>query len=114
MRLQHILGVALAMSACVSASTAIAGPAGSGLAHTEQVARERAAAARVETVRLVTPSAHCVPSVVDALRRHEAVKGVVVESSDQSIQVRTDAATAKGGDLETLVAKVCASNAAAS
>lgn len=112
MNMRHIAGLALAMSACVSVSSAVAGPAGSGLAHTEDVAR-RAAAAKLETVHLTAPS-HCVPSVVTALRQHDAVKDVTVASGDQTIKVRTDAVTAKGGDLQTLAAKVCASNAAAS
>lgn len=95
-----------------AATAAQAGPAGSGLAHTEEVAR-RAAAERVATVRLAPPSRECVPAAVTALRGHEAVRDVKVEGSDLSIKVRTDPSTAKGEDLQALVARVCASTDAA-
>jgi len=100
------------MLALMAATAAQAGPVGSGLALTEEVAR-KAAAERLETVRLEPPSRDCVPAVVAALRRHEAVKGMMIEASDLSITVRTSAATAKGGDLQALVAKACAQPTAA-
>ena len=102
-------GLVLALGA---ATVAQAGPVGSGLSLTEEVAR-KAAAERLETVRLAPPSRDCVPAVVAALRRHEAVKGMMVEASDLSITVRTNVATAKGGDLQALVAKACAPATAA-
>lgn len=107
MRFKRAAGLAVMLSASLAAASALAGPAGSGLAHTEDVAR-KAAAKRAETVRLVTPSRDCVPAAVAALRQHDAVRGVMVEASDLSIQVRTDASTARGGHLQTLVAKACA------
>jgi|GEM_PF-3514248 len=113
MNIRHMTGLAVALGATLAAASAFAGPAGSGLAHTEEVARKAAAAKRAETVRLVTPSRDCVPAAVAALRGHGAVKNVVVEASDLSIQVHTDASTARGGDLQTLVAKACAPATAA-
>lgn len=106
------LAVALALIAATAAAPALAGPAGSGLAHTEYVAKKAAEARAAQTVRL-TPARDCVPAAVAALRAHDAVKGVMVEASDLSIQVRTDAKTAREGALETLVAKACESTAAA-
>ena len=112
MRVQRAASLAVILCASLAASSALAGPAGSGLAHTEEVARKAAAAKRVETVRLTTPSRECVPAAVAALRGHGAVKDVSVESSDL-IHVRTDANTAQGDQLQTLVAKACASAPAA-
>jgi len=111
MQSKFVAGLVLALAAATAAQ---AGPAGTGLTHTVEVAARRAAAERAETVRLVPPSRDCVPALVTALRGHDAVQGVMVESADLSIKVRTDASTAKGGDLQALAAKVCApTNAAA-
>ena len=97
----------LAVVAALGATVAQAGPAGSGLAHTEKVARG-AAGPSFETIRVAPPSRDCVSAAAAALRRHEAVKGVRVEASDLSITVRTDGSTARGADLRALVARVCA------
>lgn len=114
MRMKTALAATLAAAAIAPAAPAFAGPAGSGLAHTEAVARKAAEARAGETVRLTAPSRECVPAVVTALRQHEAVKAVMVEASDLSIKVRTDANTARGGGLQTLVAQTCAATTAAS
>lgn len=113
MRLKQPLGAALALCLLVPAVPAMAGPAGSGLAHTEWVARKAAEARAAQTVRLTAPSRDCVPALVTALREHDAVKGVMVEASDLSIQVRTDARTARAGALESLMARTCATATAA-
>lgn len=109
MRSKFATGLFLSLAAAAAAQ---AGPVGSGLALTEEVAR-KTAAQRLETVRLTPPSRDCVPAVVAALRRHDAVKGMMIEASDLSITVRTNASTAKGGDLQALVAKTCAPATAA-
>ncbi|WP_296595890.1 hypothetical protein [Phenylobacterium sp.] len=113
MRLKQPLGAALTLSLLAAAAPVFAGPAGSGLAHTEWVAKKAAEARAAETVRLTAPSRDCVPALVTALRQHDAVKGVMVEASDLSIQVRTDAKTARAGALESLMARTCAATTAA-
>jgi len=96
------LAATAGLMAALVAGPALAGPAGSGLAHTEEVARKRAA----ETVRLTAPSRDCVPAAVAALREHDAVKAV--EAADLKIKVRTDGKAARDGELQSLVSKTCA------
>ena len=104
--------------ALAAPAAALAGPAGSGLAHTEWVAKKHAAAraaAKAEPLRLKAPTTDCLPQAEAALTADPAVRSVARWGEVFMVQVRDPKTrTASADTLQRVVDTACGASASAS
>lgn len=89
-----------------------AGPAGSGLAHTESVARKHAAAKAAAQPLHVKASATCLPQAEAALAAEPGVKSVARSGETFVVHVHSTGTTAP--ELQRVVDSACGTNTSAS
>lgn len=92
------------------ATPAFAGPAGSGLAHTDAVAKARAA--QIEPLRLKAPAAACLPHAEAALQAEPGVRSVARWGEVFVVHVKDAAASPQA--LQQVVDTACGKVARAS
>lgn len=109
----RLIACSLAL-ALAAPAVALAGPAGSGLAHTEWVAKKHAAAkaAKTEPLRVKAP-AGCLPQAEAALAADPTVRSVARWGEVFVVQVR-DGATGSAEALQRVVDGACGVNVSAS